>query len=71
MTNQKPSFRSSCFEFLATLSFVTISAFVAGYVVGSVGASRGAAIAGGVGAMMASLWVQKRRKARKSQRPLK
>jgi hypothetical protein len=65
----KTIFRRACFEFLTTLSFIAISAFVAGYVAGSLGAPRDAAISGGAGAMMAALWIQKRRKARKSQRP--
>jgi hypothetical protein len=68
MTNQKPSFRSSCFEFATTLLIVAISACVVGYVVGSLGGSREAAVSGGAGAMMASLWLQKQRKARKVQR---
>jgi len=66
MTNQKPSFRSSCFEFATTLLIVAVSAYVAGFVVGSLGGSREASGAGVAGAVIASLWLRKPRKARKS-----
>lgn len=69
MTNQKPSFLSSCLEFATTLVIVAISAFVAGFVVGSLGGSREASGAGAAGAVVAALWLQKQRKARKAQRP--
>jgi L-lactate permease len=68
MTNQKPSFRSSLIDFATAFLIAVISGFIAGYVVGTLGGPREPAIAGGVGAMMAFLWVQKQRKARKSGR---
>lgn len=69
MTNQKPSLGSSFLEFAKTLLIVAIAAFVAGFVVGSLGGSREAAVAGVAGAVVASLWLQRQRKARKSSRP--
>jgi len=68
MTNQKPSFRSSFLDFATALLVAVIAGFVAGYVMGTLGGPREPAIAGGVGAVMAFLWVQKQRKARKSGR---
>lgn len=69
MTNQKPSFRSSFLDFATALLIAVISGFIAGYVMGTLGGPREPAIAGGVGAVMAFLWVQKRRKTHKLKRP--
>lgn len=60
MTNQKPSFRSACLEFATMLSILAVSAFVAGYVVGRLGGSGDAALAGGAGAVITLLWSRKR-----------
>jgi len=64
MTNQNPSFRSSCFKFATTLLIVVISAFLAGIVAGSLGGSREASGVGAVGAVMAVLWAHEHRKTR-------
>ena len=64
MTNQKPSFRSACLEFARTLLIVAVSAFIAGYVIGSLGAPKEVGVAIAAAAAMASVWWQKERKAR-------
>lgn len=66
MTHQKPSFLSAFLEFAVTLLAVVLSAFVVGYAVGSLGGPRGFTGAAGAGAVIAALWFQKRRQARKA-----
>jgi membrane protein implicated in regulation of membrane protease activity len=69
MTHQQASFRHACMEFAVTLLLVALSAFVTGYVVGSLGGSREVGLAASFAAMMAVVWWRKQRKARQSQRP--
>ncbi|WP_313032100.1 hypothetical protein [Massilia alkalitolerans] len=70
MSIHQTSFRSACIEFAKILLLVTFSAFITGYVVGSLGGSREIGlVAAFTGTAMASTWWRRRRKARQAQHP--